>query len=68
MSRENYKTEFEKVFCDRETAQAIHVHLETGEEKWIPKSLIDDDSEVYKQGDEGKLVLPEWFALKEGLI
>lgn len=35
---------------------------------WIPKSLIDDDSEVWKAGQSGDLVIPEWFALKEDLI
>ena len=70
MSRfqEKYKSEFEKTYCDGETKMAIHVILDDGTKKWLPKSLIDDDSEVYKKGDEGKLVLPEWFAIKEGLV
>ena len=37
-------------------------------EAWIPQSLIDDDSEVYKEGDEGILIIPEWLALDKGLI
>jgi hypothetical protein len=36
-------------------------------EIWIPKSVIHDDSEVYKEGAEGKLVVARWFAEKEGL-
>lgn len=36
-------------------------------EHWIPISLIDDDSEVYKPGDSGKLIVKAWFAEKEGL-
>lgn len=36
-------------------------------EKWIPVSCIHDDSEVYRAGDEGLLVLKKWFAEREGL-
>jgi hypothetical protein len=60
--------EFEKTFCDGETAKAIHVRFEDGKLQWIPKSIIDDDSEVYEKGHEGTLIIPEWFALREGLI
>ena len=34
-------------------------------EYWIPISLIDDDSEVYKPGNSGKLMIKAWFAEKE---
>ena len=44
------------------------VGAKDGKSRWIPQSLIDDDSEVYKPGQRGDLVIPEWFALKEGLI
>lgn len=37
-------------------------------EEWVPKSAIHDDSEVYKLGHKGKLVVFEWFAAKEGWI
>lgn len=50
----------------RSTEKALLVELE-GEEKWIPKSCIHDDSEVYDDGHEGELVLKKWFAEKEGL-
>ena len=29
---------------------------------WVPKSVIHDDSEVYKVGDEGKLMVFTSFA------
>ena len=67
-NRDEHKAHFEKSYCDGETTKAIHVLFDDGTEKWIPKSLVDDDSEVYKKGDEGDLVLPEWFAVKEGLV
>jgi hypothetical protein len=44
---------------------------ELGEEngkKMIPKSQITDDSEVYKVGDEGTLIVTEWLAEKEGWL
>ena len=34
--------------------------------KWIPKSQIHDDSEVYKPGTSGKLIVSFWYARKQG--
>jgi len=59
--------EFKDCECLKETPLAILV-LIAGEEHWIPKSQVDDDSEVWKEGDEGTLVITEWFATKEGLV
>ena len=39
-----------------ETEKAIKVEID-GEELWVPKSQIDDDSEVFEKGHEGKLVV-----------
>jgi hypothetical protein len=36
-------------------------------EVWCPQSVISDDSEVYRRGDEGQLVVQAWWAEKEGL-
>lgn len=53
----------------KETDGAILVKFEDKEkEQWIPKSLIHDNSEIWIEGDKGVLVVPEWFAIKEGLI
>ena len=49
---------------NRETDEAIRVVID-GEEEWIPKSVIDEDSEVYslKSGrDGGTMLVAEWFA------
>ena len=54
--------------CDKETQQAIHVVLETGDAWWIPKSVVHDDSEVFEFGGEGKLVLHYWWAERSGLV
>jgi 4-hydroxy-3-methylbut-2-enyl diphosphate reductase IspH len=61
--------EFEDARCIGQTDKAIKVRLADRERPiWVPQSVVHDDSEVYKLGQTGKLVLPEWFALKEGLI
>lgn len=49
-----------------ETEKAVLCVID-GEEKWIPKSQISDDSDVYGKGHEGDLIVTEWFAKKEGL-
>jgi len=53
----------------RDSGKALLVKLATGEEKWIPKSVIHDDSEVYdaEENAEGEVVVQEWWAEKEGL-
>jgi len=38
-----------------------------GEESWIPKKVIHDDSEVYNEDTSGDLVLPLWYAERVGL-
>jgi hypothetical protein len=36
------------------------------EEEWVPRSVIDDDSEVYDEGHEGKIVIKSSFARSKG--
>jgi len=36
-------------------------------EFWVPKSVIDDDSEVFELGTYGKLIVADWWAVKEKL-
>lgn len=58
----------------RETERAILVRSEEFDEiegeidVWIPKSQIDDDSEVYKLKTEGTLIVTEWFAEQKGWL
>lgn len=52
---------------------ATKVFLEAGlsspiAEFWVPQSQIHDDSEVWKPGQTGRLVVNEWWAEKKGLI
>ena len=56
----------EDVLCKRETEKALLVLID-GEDKWIPKSVIHEDSEVWRAWDEGTLAMMAWFAEKEQL-
>jgi len=52
----------------KETVRALLVWIpDLDEAKWIPKSVIHDDSEIYDDGEgsEGQLVVLTWFAEKE---
>lgn len=61
------KAEFEDVTVIRETDAALLVDVD-GKEVWIPKSQIDDDSEVYKAGTDGTLIVSEWIAKEKRLV
>jgi hypothetical protein len=53
----------------RKTEKAILVSDDTtGEPKWIPKSVIHDNSEIWKTRQQGDLVVKQWFAEKQGWI
>lgn len=49
------------------TDAALLVQDEEGEEMWVPKSVIHDDSEVFKADQQGDLIVKVWWAEKEGL-
>lgn len=60
--------EFEVERVKVETDLALLVEIE-GEEHWVPKSQVDEDSEVYsKKNGSGTLVVSRWWAEKEGLL
>lgn len=56
----------EDVRALRQTEKAL-LCLIDGDEVWIPQSHIHDDSEVYEQGGEGRLVISRWLAEQKGL-
>lgn len=59
--------EFEDVECLVDSGEAILVLID-GEKHWIPQSQVDEDSEVWRKGDVGSLIITEWIAEKKGLI
>lgn len=64
--------EIEDVTCIRETDKAILCKIEDedydGDDQWIPLSQVHDNSEVYQNGDEGKLIITKWIATQKGFI
>jgi len=55
--------------CIQETSQAILVESpELDEAEWIPQSQVEDESEVYRKGDEGVLIISDWLAEKRGWL
>lgn len=52
-----------------ESEGALLVEIE-GDEYWIPKSQIHDDSEVWSMDTaaDGDLVITKWIATKKGLL
>jgi len=64
MSEELYHCQAKAI---AESEKAIKVVID-GEAHWIPQSQIHDDSEVWKKGDEGELVVTQWIAEQKGLV
>lgn len=52
----------------QQTPRALLVLLRDGSERWVPQSVVDDDSEVVDDDAHsmGTLVVAGWFAAKEG--
>jgi hypothetical protein len=64
---------FEGVYCDHETDKALHCIQDVQEDGdldpfWVPKSVVDDDSQVYQKGHRGTLVVKHWWAAKNGMV
>jgi hypothetical protein len=55
----------QEVVAIAETEKAV-LCVVMGEEVWVPKSVIADDSEVFGEGGEGLLVVQRWFGEKLG--
>lgn len=51
------------------TPRSFKIQMANGRFVWISREQIHDDSEVYDPvaHAEGKLVIPEWLAEREGL-
>lgn len=58
---------FGHVTLIRTTDKALLVQDEDLNETWVPKSVIDDDSEVYSdKTTEGDLIVAGWWAKANG--
>jgi len=59
-----------KVIATSDGAVLIDL-TELGQEVWIPRSIITDDSEIEddaEKGVEGEVAVKTWWAEKEGLV
>lgn len=59
---------FDDCTVKEERAQALLIHIPevSDDPQWVPKANIDkDDSEIKHMGDEGTLVIKEWFAIEK---
>lgn len=61
--------EFEDVHVKHATEKALLCVID-GDEHWIPKSQIHDDSDVFDdlQNDRGTLVVTRWIAEQKRLV
>jgi hypothetical protein len=70
-SEEDYEPErigrFECVL-ERPTSILVRAVANALDERWVPKSCVHEDSEVYKDGTDGELVVVHWFADKKGWV
>lgn len=67
MSRDD-KVSLGHARCLVEKPDAIEVQID-GEDRprWIPQSQVHADSDVYKLGTEGNLIVTLWWAEEKGL-
>lgn len=58
-----------QAICKKERDKALLVVID-GDEKWVPKSVIHDDSEVFDADENarGTLVLKRWWAEENELV
>jgi hypothetical protein len=63
-----YPSEVE-VIRESDSGKALLVKDDEGEEFWIPKSQIHEDSEVFKPdgvNSYGRLIVTQWLAKEKG--
>lgn len=61
--------EIENAKCIYEKGKAILVEApDFDEPQWIPFSQVTDESEVYKPGMSGTLIVTDWLAEQEGWV
>lgn len=65
--REDGTVEISGVTCIGGSAKALLVLID-GRQHWIPDSQVHEDSEVWRRGDKGKLVVTMWIAEQKGLV
>lgn len=62
--KDPYKIHYAEAICESELAEKYD--FGTGEDIWIPKSQISDQSE--DRDEEQWIEIPEWLAYEKGLL
>lgn len=62
-----HKAYFEDVVCVGEGPASVWVEVD-GEVVNIPNSQVDNESEVWRMGQRGRLGVNEWIARERGLV
>lgn len=52
----------------KDTGPALLCATKEHGDVWVPKSQIHDDSETYKSGTNGTLIVTQWFAEQRGWV
>lgn len=66
---DSYMPKDVELFCIAEKSTALALLCDFGDAKvWIPRSQIDEDSEVLETGHKGVMIIPRWLANEKGLI
>lgn len=63
--RPDDRVEVRDASCIAMTEKALLVEVD-GEQTWVPRSQVDDDSEVWEDGQEGTLTVSRWIAEQKG--
>lgn len=59
--------EIEDVLAIKDTDYALCCLID-GNDVWVPRTVISEDSEVSEVNDEGILLIAEWWARDKGLV
>lgn len=65
--RDDGRIEISHAVAVGQTDLALHVRID-GEEHWFLKSAIHEDSETYRMGTSGTLIVPRRLAEEKGLV
>jgi hypothetical protein len=57
---------FEDCEIIHQTDRALKVRLDDGTEIWVPKSVVHDNSEIWKAEEKGDLTVKHWWARSSG--
>jgi len=59
-----------EIFCNVVEERDISICIDDGtKDVWLPKSqVIEYDPDVFDEGDDITITIPEWLAIEKGLV